>query len=335
MVFKRMLGAFGVGAPSVDTVLATPRVRPGDPLRGEVRLAGGDFDADIEHVALGLVTRIEAEHGEDEQTGLVEFLRTEVAGPFTLRADEHRAIAFELPVPWESPITEVMGRPLHGMVMGVRTELAIAKAVDKGDLDAFEITPLPAQEAVLRAFAQLGFHFKSADLEMGHLRGVDQHLPFYQEIEFYPPSDHAGQVGEVELTFATTPGGMDVILEADRRGGRHDYGGDSFGRWSVGHDEALHRDWAAEIGGWLAALSRYGTAGVHDGHEPYGHHEQYEQYGHQVHRPYGGDHHGGGPGWGMVAAAGAAGVVGGLVAAEAIDEIGDLIEGEEEEEEEW
>lgn len=30
MVFKRMLGAFGVGAPSVDTVLATSRIQQAD-----------------------------------------------------------------------------------------------------------------------------------------------------------------------------------------------------------------------------------------------------------------------------------------------------------------
>ena len=29
MVFKKMLAAFGVGGPSVDTVLATPVVQPG------------------------------------------------------------------------------------------------------------------------------------------------------------------------------------------------------------------------------------------------------------------------------------------------------------------
>src|SRR5690606_16936872 len=64
VVFKRLLGSFGVGAPSVGTVVAGPRGRPGGVVRGEVRLQGGDFDAELESIVLALVTRADAEHGE-------------------------------------------------------------------------------------------------------------------------------------------------------------------------------------------------------------------------------------------------------------------------------
>ncbi|MEV7010266.1 sporulation protein [Streptosporangium sp. NPDC051022] len=337
MIFKRMLGAFGVGGPSVDTVLATPRVQPGGVLRGEVRIKGGDFDADIEHVALGLVTRAEVEHGGGEHAGLVEFHHAAVSGPFRLRSGEDRVIPFQIPVPWEAPVTEVAGQRLHGMAMGVRTELAIAAAVDKGDMDPVEIEPLASQEAVLRAFSQLGFHFKGADLETGHIRGVHQQLPFYQEIEFYPPPAYSGRINEVELTFIANPGGLDIILEADKRSGGYSSGGDVYGHWQTDHHEALRRDWAAEINGWLSGLAQQGYGGFHGGgHDPYaahgGHHDPYgHQGGHHSghhgghHDPYGhgGHHEQRGPGWGGVAAAGAAGLVGGFVAAEIADEIFD------------
>ena len=55
MVFKKMMRAFGVGGPSVDTVLANPNTRPGLNLDGQVRILGGDHDATIEQVVLGLV----------------------------------------------------------------------------------------------------------------------------------------------------------------------------------------------------------------------------------------------------------------------------------------
>ncbi|AWS42827.1 sporulation protein [Streptosporangium sp. 'caverna'] len=329
MVFKRMLGAFGVGAPSVDTVLATPRVQPGGSLRGEVRIKGGDFDADIEYVALGLVTQVESEHGEGEQIGLVEFFRTQVSGPFRLRTAEDRIVPFQLPVPWETPVTEIAGQRLRGMAMGVRTELAIAKAIDKGDMDPVEIEPTASQEAVLRAFSQLGFHFKSADLERGRIYGVSQQLPFFQEIEFYPPAQYSGQINEVELTFVANPAGLDVIVEADKRGGRYSSGTDAVGRFQLTHEQALQVDWAAEINSWVASLSQHHGGSHIAGHDPYG------QYGghHGGHHDSHHRHHGGGPGLGGIAAAGAAGVVGGFVAAEAIDEIGDFFEGEEAEEE--
>ncbi|GAA4203737.1 sporulation protein [Streptosporangium oxazolinicum] len=316
MIFKRMLGAFGVGAPSVDTVLATPRTRPGEPLSGEVRVKGGDFDADIEYIALGLVTRLESEHGEGEQVGLVEFHRVQVSGAFRLRSGEDKVVPFQFPVPWETPVTEIAGQHLHGMAMGVRTELAIAAAIDKGDMDPVEIEPLASQRAVLDAFVRLGFQFKGADVERGHIYGLSQRLPFYQEIEFYPPPAYAGQVNEVELTFVAGPAGLDIVLEADKRSGGHGSGGDAFGRWQAGHQEAAHRDWASEINGWLAALAQRSHGGFpYGGHDPYAHHDSHH-----------GHHERGGPGWGGVAA----GVAGGFVAAEVVDEIFED-EGEEEE----
>ncbi|GAA5047429.1 sporulation protein [Thermocatellispora tengchongensis] len=319
MVFKRMLGALGVGGPSVDTVLASPYAEPGGMLTGEVRIKGGDFEAEIEHVALGLVTRVEAEHPEGEATGTIEFFRAEVSGPFRLGTGEERAIPFQIPVPWETPITEVLGRPLHGMALGVRTELAIAKAVDKGDLDPVSVRPTPSQERVLQAFDRLGFQFRSADLEMGRIHGVYQELPFFQEIEFYPPPQYAGQVNEVELTFVTAADGLEVILEADKRGGMFSGGSDSFGRFHVSHQDALAMDWSAHINDWIAGLAQYRVPS-------HGHNDDY----------YGGyhdndHHHHGGGGMGAAVAAGAAGVAAGFVAAEVVDEIGDFFEGEEEE----
>ncbi|WP_214411761.1 sporulation protein [Sphaerisporangium fuscum] len=331
MVFKRMLGALGVGGPSVDTVLATPRVRPGGILTGEVRVKGGDFASEIEYVALGLVTRVEIEAGDAEHTGTTEFFHAHVSGPFLLGEGEYRTIPFQLHVPWETPVTEIHGRHLHGASVGVRTELSVAKAVDKGDLDPVSVAPLPSQEQVLEAFARLGFHFRSADLEAGHIHGVHQQLPFYQEIEFHPPGEWAGRVNEVELTFVASPGGLDVVLEADKRARLFSPGHDVVGRFQVTHEQAMRMDWAAEIGRWLDGVAHGGHRGHHVmGHGPYDHHGHvaYEHHGHPHHGH--GDHHGhGGPGWGAVAAAGAAGLVGGWVAAEVADEIGDFFEGDD------
>ncbi|WP_188187874.1 sporulation protein [Nonomuraea sp. SYSU D8015] len=308
MVFKRMLGAFGVGAPSVDTVLSTPRTRPGGTLEGEVRLKGGDFDAEIEHITLGLVARVEIEHGDGESAGMSEFSRFQVSGPFTLRKGEDRVIPFTIPVPWEAPISEIGGQPLTGMAVGVRTELAIAKAVDKGDLDMVAVEPLPSQLRILEAFLDLGFRFRSADLEAGRLYGVDQELPFYQEIEFHPPAQQRGVVGEVEVTFVATPAGLTVVLEADKRTGRYS-SSDAIGHFTVSHEDAMRTDWAGEIGRWLSSLSQYGHGSSFDHGGHYGGH-----YGGHDHERHGG-------GLGAVAAAGALGVAGGLVAGEIVEEV--------------
>ncbi|MFI6438419.1 sporulation protein [Streptomyces sp. NPDC050759] len=331
MVFKRLLGSLGVGGPTVDTVLEPGAARPGFTLTGQVHLRGGDTDFDIDHITLELVARVEAEHEDGESEGVVVFDRFTIGGGFRLAAGELRSVPFSAMLPWETPITELYGQGL-GIVLGVRTELAVAGAKDKGDLDQLNIAPLPVQEAILEALGQLGFGFRSADLEYGHIRGTGQRLPFYQEIELTPAPQYAHQVNEIEVTFLAGPAGMEVVLEADKRGGLFSEGHDAVTRFTVGHHDV--RDWNTEVDGWIRQLvehrASYGSHAA-QGHDPYGHGGH---YGHGEHHHDEG--HRSAPGMGTAIAAGAAGlavgVVGGMVAAEVVDEIGDFFEGEEEEE---
>lgn len=253
MVFKRVLGTFGVGGPSVDTVLASPVCRPGEQLAGEVRIKAAEYDVEIQRVTLALATVVEVEGGDRERTGGLEFLRVDVSGPFKLPREQDRIIPFRLGVPWEIPLTEVHGQHLHGMAMGVRTELAVAKAVDKGDLDPFGVAPLPSQQRVLDAFAELGFMFKSADVEYGQIAGLHQELPFYQEIEFYPPAQYRG-LNQVELSFVADEHAMDVVLEMDKKPGLFSEGSDTFRSFQVGLHDFQTTDWAAYLHQWIAEV---------------------------------------------------------------------------------
>jgi sporulation-control protein len=325
VVFKKMLSAFGVGAPSVDAVLSNPNTRPGLILDGHVNLTGGSQAADIDHITVALVTAVEVEHDGGEHRGAVEFHRLPVAGRLRLEPGQQQAIPFTLPVPWETPITDVFGQRLRGMTMGLRTEVAIARAVDKGDLDPVHVHPLPVQERILDAFARLGFRFTGADLEHGHIYGVNQTLPFYQEIEFYPAPQYAHGVGQVELTFIANPRAVDIVLEFDKRGGMFAGGHDTYGRYTVAHEDADRVDWTSQVDGWVRqALDRYPAM---PGHGATGYPPAYGPGGYDKHR---GHHRGGGMGeMAAGAALGAAGgFVGGMVAGEIAEEV---FEGEDEE----
>ncbi|WP_320782695.1 sporulation protein [Streptomyces sp. CRN 30] len=334
MVFKRLLGSLGVGGPTVDTVLDPGAARPGAALTGRVHLKGGSSDFDIEHIALELVARVEAEHAEGESEGVLAFDRFLVGGGFRLAEGEERSVPFTVTLPWETPVTELYGQGL-GIVLGVRTELAVAGAKDKGDLDQLTVGPLPVQEAILEAFGQLGFGFRSADLEYGRIGGTGQQLPFYQEIELVPAPQYAHQVNEVELTFLAHPGGLEIVLEADKRGGFFAEGHDALTRFTVGHHDV--RDWNTEADGWIRTLLDHRAS--YGSHASYGHHGHEGHYGEKYdgHHDSHHDGHRSGPGIGTAVAAGAAGlavgVVGGMVAAEVIDEVGDFFEGDEEEDE--
>lgn len=250
-MFQRLLSAFGVGGPSVDTVLDNPHVLPGQVITGQVRIQGGSYDAEIGEVALSLVTRVEMETGDHEFTGTAEFFRVVAQQGVWVPAEQFVVVPFQIMVPWETPITAVGDRVLPGMTVGVCTDLVIAGAPDKGDLDPVYVHPLPSQNAVLDAFGRLGFEFRSADVEMGQLRGVPQQLRFFQELEFYPPQAFFGRINEVELTFVANAHELHIVLEADKRGGLFREGQDLYGRFSTSHAEAQHRNWDELIHNWL------------------------------------------------------------------------------------
>ncbi|MEU9387865.1 sporulation protein [Streptomyces sp. NPDC048279] len=306
----------------MDTVLDGAAVVPGGVLSGRVLLRGGSTAVEVGHIGLDLLARVEAEHEQGESEGAVVFERFTVGGGFRLGAEEERDVPFGVPLPWETPVTELYGQPL-GIVLGVRTEVGVAGARDTGDLDPLTVRPLPAQEAVLEALGQLGCGLRSADLEYGRIGGTGQRLPFYQEVELIPAPRYAHAVSEIELTFLASPTGLEVVLEADKRGGPFSSGHDTLTRFTVRHEDAHTLDWNSEVDGWIRQLITHRAA--------YGTHAA---YGHEGH--HGGQHdgpHRSGPGLGTAVGAGAAGlalgVVGGMVAAEVVDEIGDFFEGDE------
>lgn len=251
MVFKRLRQAMGVGGPSVETVLVDPDCRPGGHLEGRVQLVGGDHPVDVTHVALGLVTRVAVESGDAAYDTRQEFGRQQVTGAFRLDPGQRYDTPFRFEVPWETPLTELYDQSLHGMTMGLRTELEVARAVDQGDLDPVAVHPLPAQERLLEALSRLGFRFARADVERGHLYGVRQSLPFYQELEFHPAPQYADTINQLEVIFVADPHRTEVMLEVDKPGGGVSTGRDGFGRFTVDHATVDQTDWPTQLDAWL------------------------------------------------------------------------------------
>ncbi|MFI9391287.1 sporulation protein [Streptomyces bauhiniae] len=253
MAFKKLLASLGAGGASVETVLTEVNVVPGGVVQGEVRIQGGSVNQNIEGLSVGLQARVEVEGGDQEYKQDVEFSKVRLGGAFELQAGAVHAVPFGLEIPWETPVTVIDGQELRGMHIGVTTELQIARAVDSSDLDPIRVHPLPAQKALLDAFIQLGFRFKNADMERGHIRGTRQRLPFYQEIEFYPPAQYRG-LNQVEVSFVADENAMDVVLEMDKKPGLFSEGSDTFRSFQVGLHDFHTTDWAAYLNQWLSEV---------------------------------------------------------------------------------
>jgi sporulation-control protein len=243
------MSSFNAGGAKVDAVLKESVVVPGGVIAGVVNVMGGKIDLDIQGIRLDLEAEVEVESDDSERLTDMKFAGVDATQPFVLPAGGSAQLPFQLPVPWEAPLTQVYGRHLRGMKVGVRTKLQVAKAVDRGDLDPVEIAPLPSQQGILDAMGLLGFEFKSADLERGTVNrhGAGQALPFYQEIEFKPAPQFKRKVEEVELTFLTSAQSITVVLEVDRRGGLLRSGNDAVIKFEIPHAQAMMTDFRAVL----------------------------------------------------------------------------------------
>ncbi|MEU2794097.1 sporulation protein [Streptomyces sp. NPDC007100] len=253
MGFKKLLASLGAGGASVETVLFEENVVPGGIVQGEVRIQGGSVAQQIEGLSVGLQAKVEVESGDQEYKKDVEFTKLRLGGAFEVQAGAVHTVPFGLEIPWETPVTMFLGQELRGMHVGVTTELEIARAVDSGDLDPVNVHPLPAQQAILDAFGRLGFRFKSADLEQGHIRDTRQRLPFYQEIEFHAPQQYRG-LNQVELSFVADDREMDVVLEMDKKPGLFSEGSDTYRSFVVPLNGFEATDWTAYLNQWLAEV---------------------------------------------------------------------------------
>ncbi|OEU96827.1 sporulation protein [Streptomyces oceani] len=253
MGFKKLLASVGAGGASVETVLTDPNVVPGGVVQGEVRIQGGSVAQQIESLSVGLQAQVEVETQDSEFKENIKFNQQQLGGALDVQPGAVHTVPFGLEIPWEAPVTCFMGHQLTGMSVGVVTELAIARAVDSGDLDPVNVHPLPAQQALLDSFGALGFRFKSADLEKGHIRGTRQRLPFYQEIEFYAPEQYRG-LNMVELSFVADHREMDVVLEMDKKPGLFTEGSDSYRSFRMGLDSYQETDWTAYLNQWLSEV---------------------------------------------------------------------------------
>ncbi|MCG8918066.1 sporulation protein [Actinokineospora sp. PR83] len=258
-MFQKVLAGFGSGGAKVDARLLDRAVRPGGVLHGEVLLLGGQVDQEVDALGVTLLTRVET--GDGGKTADLPVQTVRLADHETVRAGSQLRVPFEVHLPWETPVTTVFGKHLTGMAVGLQTNLDLAGAVvDPQDVDAVAVEPLPAQHRVLDAVSRLGFTFREAGMERDRLDGVDQQLPFLQEIAFGPSPAFERVFDRVVVTFLARPADVQVVLEVTKRvrvargGGLGNRGQAFLGSFTVAH-AAVGANWEQRLEGWLRQVA--------------------------------------------------------------------------------
>lgn len=196
---KRMMAAVGVGGARVDARLESSAVRVGEQLSGVVQIQGGGVQQRIERINLGVATRYKHEDSYVSH----QLSRHPVVPGFDLAPGETREFPFTIPVPLNTPLS------LPGTQVWLATDADIAGAVDPGDQDHLQVLPSREQEVLIGAAQRLGFQLSGSEVE--YHRGQ-----IVQELAFRPPYGQY-RIAEIEMMMLPSGGGLDVILEVDRR----------------------------------------------------------------------------------------------------------------------
>lgn len=196
--FKKMMAAVGVGGARIDTHLTHAEAAAGEELRGVIHVTGGAVEQRIERLNLELMTR----YRDGEEYATYSLFSVPVGGGFDLRPGERREFPFGLPVPHGTPLSA------PGTELWLATDADIAGAIDPGDTDPVRIVPDERQGVLFQAFEALGFGVRSSEVNYHHGQLI-------QELSFVPP--FPAEIAEVEVMTFPAHGGLEVVLEVDRR----------------------------------------------------------------------------------------------------------------------
>ncbi|KTG09490.1 SpoOM family protein [Haloprofundus marisrubri] len=207
---RNVLARIGIGSATVDTVLPSATVIPGQSVDAEVHIHGGASEQRVGQMVFAVKTRYRTEDGHETTT----IDRLTLAEELTIAANQDEVRPVTLDIPYETPVT------VGGIEVWIETELDIDWAVDPGDRDGLDVQPTPQMAALFDAMEQLGFSLHAADCEADPYGRYSAGRRFVQEFEYRPQSGpFAESLDEVELVCLPDSDGLTVYAEIDRRGG--------------------------------------------------------------------------------------------------------------------
>ncbi len=250
-MFKKLLASIGIGNASVDTRLYDDTLVPGEMVKGEVVMRGGDVAQDIDSIYMYLVTH----YTHDEAQHEAVLLKHPLAQRFTLEPSQTKNIPFEFQLPYETPLT------LGHQRVYLRTGLEISAAIDPTDTDLITVQPHPLMQKVFDALHNLDFQLYTA--HCGYNRRMGGRYPFVQEFEFKPYGKYRGRLEELEMIFYLSAAGLEVFLELDKR--LHGFAklledydlNERYTRFRVSNADLKGRDWTAMIDNIISERIRY------------------------------------------------------------------------------
>lgn len=202
---RKALATIGIGDATVDIVLPSVAVTPGDTIEAEFRIEGGDTEQAVRRIDLVFATHYHTDDGRQE--GTVDTVR--LSDGFTIEPGASRLVRADLQVPWGTPLT------LGGVAVWLKPDVDVTD-VDPTDRDHLDVQPTDRMGAVFDAAEALGLSLRTARNESR--RGLSR--TFAQEFEFRSTGGPlADAVDTLALVFEPSADHLTVYVEVDRREG--------------------------------------------------------------------------------------------------------------------
>lgn len=205
-----LFSRIGVGAASVDAILETETVRPGDTVGAHVEIEGGNDEQEVDELEMAVVVRYQIPTEEDGvQYTTEEIAETELDG-FTIHPDTDRTIDVPpIEVPTTTPAT------IDQTEVWVETTLEIDWSKDPTDRDDLTVEPGPYLDALLAAVENLGFQLEFADADRSRM-GPHDFAQFF-EYEDYGRTPWDG-LDDLEFHVAPARDHLDVRMTVEASG---------------------------------------------------------------------------------------------------------------------
>lgn len=203
-----LLSRVGIGSATVDTVLETDTVRPGDSIDAHVEIEGGSDEQEVGELELAVATAYQVpSDGDDPVYDTAEINEMELTSGFTIEPDVDRTIDVPpIEIPFTTPST------ISRTEVWIQTGLEIDWSVDPTDEDQLTVEPGPYLQTLLDAIENLGLQLDLADSVKSSF-GPHEFAQFFEyedyggtewgnldDIEFYvaPAEDQLRVQGSVE-----------------------------------------------------------------------------------------------------------------------------------------
>lgn len=203
MVLYRSLARLGIGGTTVDAQIEDEQFRPGDVIKGEIKIRGGQAEQQIDDIYMYLMVTV-SKNGRKASHLMQQY---PLSHSMIIQKDEIKKVPFQIKLPMETPMS-TGSFPVY-----LKTGLDIKMSLDPTDLDKIEVVPANLVQKILKKIEDADFILYRIHNEYDPQQ---KPYPFFQMFQFRPTGRYHGYVDELNVFFKVTDMSIRMDIELIR-----------------------------------------------------------------------------------------------------------------------